>query len=310
MSSTQLPVVLVTGATGYTGSAIVKHLISTNSFTVIVLIRPTSVSKPLVKEFEAGGAQIRLGDIVDPLEKLEEVLQDVDILISTAMVFDLESLKLLFLAASKVGVKRVIPSDFGPHAPRGATVMNDIKLDVRDYIKSINLPYTFIEVGCWVTGIFPFPHDLPNTWNAPKHFVGTGDVRSLYSTLESIPPFVERIIIDERTLNKAVLIHDGEYTLNETRRLGEKISGEDFADYPTLSDKELKERMQSNEIFVKITSASEHSMYVKGENSLARVKEDGVLVARELYEGIPVADLEPEGRKFYAKPFIWGQTDR
>ncbi|KIY74146.1 NAD(P)-binding protein [Cylindrobasidium torrendii FP15055 ss-10] len=308
------PVVFIAGATGYTGSAIARGLLSGGTFarsllsnTVIILVRSSSCSKPIVKTLEAAGAVVRLGDVTDRPEQLEQNLEGVDILIST--VFSLDNLKPLFLAASKLGVKRVIPSDFGPHAPRGVMFVNDLKLDLRNYIKSLGLPYTFVEVGWWTKVSFPYPHAIPESWIAPKHFVGTCDVPSIQSTLGSIAAFMERIIVDERTLNQVVLIHDGEYTLNEMRGLGEKISGEDFSDYPVISPEKLQSEMVSEDPFVKSHAQYKYSMYIRGDNTLANAKADGLLIARELYDGIPVPDLEEEGRKFYKEPFVWGQSE-
>ncbi|KIY67175.1 NAD-P-binding protein [Cylindrobasidium torrendii FP15055 ss-10] len=299
--------VFIAGATGYTGSVIAKHLLSTGNFSVIALIRASSASKPIVNELESAGAEIRLGDLSDPVEKLEKALTGVDVVISTVLA--MVDQRPLLLAASKVGVKRVVPSDFGPHAPRGAMYMNDIKLDVRDYVKSLSLPYTFIEVGWWTREAFPFPHASKEAWNTPKHFTGTGDVPVLLTSMESIATFVGLIIVDERTLNQTVIIHDVEYTMNEVRKLAEKITGEDFSDYPTLSNETLQEKMQSDEPFTKIIAEYQNSLYVRGDNTLAKSKADGLLVARELYQGVPVPSFEEEGRTFYAKPFVWGESE-
>lgn len=158
--------------------------------------------------------------------------------------------KPLFQAAKKVGVGRVIPSDFGPTAPRGVMAMHDFvglsfvrplstltslqKLDVREYVKDLGLPYTFVEVGWWLTSIFPYPHSTPETPLASKHYVGDRQQKLLVSTLESIGLFVARIVADPRTLNQTVIIYDAEVSLSETWALGAELSGEDFSDYPRV----------------------------------------------------------------------------
>ena len=46
-------------------------------------------------------------------------------LISLVLVMTVDQ-KPLFRAAKKVGVGRVVPSDFGPTAPRGVTTIHDL----------------------------------------------------------------------------------------------------------------------------------------------------------------------------------------
>lgn len=55
--------------------------------------------------------------------------------------------------------------------------------------------------------------------------------RTIYSTIATIGKMVPLIIADPRTLNRTVVAHDGEITLEETWKLAEKVTGEDFSDY-------------------------------------------------------------------------------
>ncbi len=77
-----------------------------------------------MQELKAAGAELRISDITEAPEKIEAFLQGVDVLISMVLVF--VDQKPLFLAARKVGVGRVVPSDFGPYAPHGVMFMQDI----------------------------------------------------------------------------------------------------------------------------------------------------------------------------------------
>ena len=108
------------------------------------------------------------------------------------------------------------------------------KLNIREYIKELGLPYTIIEVGWWLQQLFPYPHSMPYTPLTPKHYVGDRQQKLLVSTLDSIGLFVARIIADPRTLNQIVVVHDGEVTLSETWALGAELTGEDFSDYPRV----------------------------------------------------------------------------
>ena len=109
------------------------------------------------------------------------------------------------------------------------------KLDIREYIKDLGLPYTFVEVGLWwLQLIFPFPHSTPETAFVSKHYIGDRQQKLLVSTLESIGVFMARIIADPRTINQTVIVYDAEVNLSETWALGEEITGEDFSDYPRV----------------------------------------------------------------------------
>ncbi len=101
-------------------------------------------------------------------------------------------------------------------------------------MKELELPYTFIEVGWWFQLLFPWPHAIPETLLTPKFYVGDREKKVLYTSLKSIALFVARIINDPRTLNQTVITSDGEASLNETWPVAEKVSGEDFSDYPRV----------------------------------------------------------------------------
>ncbi len=77
-----------------------------------------------MQELKAAGADLRIGDITEAPEKTEAFLLGVDILVS--LVPAMIDQKPLLLAAKKVGVGRVVPSDFGTHAPRGVMTIHDI----------------------------------------------------------------------------------------------------------------------------------------------------------------------------------------
>lgn len=136
------PLVLIVGASGHTGRVVTKDLLEDGGFVgksftlnddkltslcmqrVAILVRAKSVNKPIIQEFKAAGAELRIGDIAEASEKIEASLQGVDILIS--LVFAMLDQKPLLLAAKNAGVGRVVPSDFGPTAPPGVMDMHDV----------------------------------------------------------------------------------------------------------------------------------------------------------------------------------------
>ncbi len=77
-----------------------------------------------MQELKAAGAEIVIGDIGEPEDKIEAFLKGVDVLIS--LVIAMIDQKPMLRAAKKAGVGRVVPSDFGPTAPKGVMEMHDL----------------------------------------------------------------------------------------------------------------------------------------------------------------------------------------
>ncbi|KAF9020775.1 NAD-P-binding protein [Hymenopellis radicata] len=304
--STTKPFVLLVGGAGQVGRGITKALLKEGKFRVALLVRRSSVNKPVVQELKAVGAEVRIGDITEAPEKIEAFLEGVDILVS--IVLAMIDQKPLFRAAKKTGVGRVVPSDFGPYAPRGATAMQDVKLGVRDYIKELGLSYTFIEVGWWLQGMFPYPHATPENFFITKTYVGDRQQKTLYIDVNSIGTFVARILADPRTLNQTVIAYDGEANLDEVYPVANRISGEDFSDFTRVRilvpDEEIFARMKSNDIATKVVSEYFHSLYIRGDNTLANAVAAGSLDARKLYPDVPVVTVEQAAKEFYANPPI------
>ncbi len=83
--------------------------------------------------------------------------------------------------------------------------------------------------------MLPPLHSATNTLLTQKFYVGDRSQKLLYSTLSTIGKMVARIINDPRTLDKTVVVYDGEISINETWKVAEKVTGEDFSDYPKVS---------------------------------------------------------------------------
>ncbi|KAL0563147.1 hypothetical protein V5O48_018928 [Marasmius crinis-equi] len=297
--------VLIVGATGYTGFVIAKALSqNASAFAVKALVRQSSLRKPQVADLEALGVQIISGDIaVDTLDTLEAHLEGVDTVISTIMPHLVDQ-RPLILAAKKVGIKRFIPSDFSTFAPRGIMSIQDMKLDIRDFIIRHSVPYTFIQLGWWSTLLLPYPRGKnggPLVTEIQTQFHGPGDVKLAYTAKDRIGEFVERIIQDERTLNHTVQAWDGESTLGEAWKLAEEISGDHFDDYPRLSPEEIESRVDRNPLSTLVYEYS-RSVFIRGDGSIANAIKNGALDARELYPDYQPTSLEESAKEFYQNP--------
>ncbi len=109
-----------------------------------MLVRAKSINKPIVQELKAAGAELIIGDISEPEEKIEEFLKGVNVLIS--MVLVMVDQKPMLRAAKKAGVGRVIPSDFGPTAPKGVMEMHDFVSFLRILMR-LKLCLTHTKIG-------------------------------------------------------------------------------------------------------------------------------------------------------------------
>ncbi|KAF4565676.1 hypothetical protein EYR36_002254 [Pleurotus pulmonarius] len=255
------------------------------------------------QELTDAGAEVIRGDISESPEKLESYLKGVDVLISTVPVT--VDQKPLILAAKKAGVGRVVPPDFGPIAPKGVMDMHDLKLGIREYVKELGLPHTFIEDGWWLLWMFPPLHSAKNTVISQKAYAGNRSQKLIYSTLPTIGKMVARIIVDPRTLNQTVVAYDGEISLDETWKIAEKVSGEDFSDYPKIFDEEIERGCQQMDNWVKRFGAQyQRTLFIRGDNTLAKAEALGHLDSRKLYNDVPYPDVEEVARNHYKSGFV------
>ncbi|KAI0657641.1 NAD-P-binding protein [Cubamyces menziesii] len=313
--SSERPLVLILGATGRTGQSIVKGLLASERFRVAALVRPESISKPVVQTFRQSGVQIRTGHLGDSVEKLTEALAGVDIFISTVVPWLIMDQKVAILAAKAAGVKRVIPCDYATPGERGLRQLHDQKLAVRDFIKDIQVPYTFVDVGWWMQLSLPMPERSSGLMKERMNILyGEGNNRTLVTDLNHIGTYMARIIADPRTVNHAVIIWEEEVTHLEALEIGYRYSGEgDFlrAKRVSVSADALKQAIEtakaehakdpSDVLALLDLTWSEYmfSLHILEENTLENAKRLRYLDAQELYPDVPKHTLEEYAEEFY-----------
>ncbi|TBU31894.1 NAD(P)-binding protein [Dichomitus squalens] len=304
--SSYKPLVLLIGATGQTGSSILKGLLDSGA-RVAALVRPSSISKPSTEVLRTSGVEIRAGDIKDSLDSLKKTLEGVNVLISAVGGPALGDQKDVMLAAEEAGVQRVVPCDFATPGAKGVRGGADIRFGIREYIQSLGVGYTFIDVGWWAQLYLP----LPLRSNAPAQVkAGTwlickdGSANNLVIDKGHIGTFVARIITDPRTLNKAVIAWDDEVTQIAAHEIGERVSGEgEELKKPCIYLKRGDYLRVASAAAAKDEVAKDPTnvgAYIK-ENTLENAKALGYLDARELYPDIPKFTLEDVAKDFYAE---------
>ncbi|PIL32964.1 hypothetical protein GSI_05082 [Ganoderma sinense ZZ0214-1] len=317
--ASQKPLVLVLGATGATGKVIANALLESGNFRVAAVVRPSSLSKPAVADLRARGAEIRTGDLNDGLESLKQTLAGADILVSAVIAWAISQQRDLILAAKEVGVQRVVPCDFGTPGATGVRALFDEKLAIREYIKELGVPHTFIDVGWWMQLYLPLPvrSKVPQavkemTWGV----CGDGAARNLVTHLEHIGTYVARILADPRTLGHAVIIWEDEVRQGDAHALAQRVSGEGDAlragRIAMTKDTFINAAAEAKALLAQdpVANASAHmmrswneyqiSMLVLEENTLENAKRLGYLDVRELYPDIAPQSLEEFAKEFYA----------
>ncbi|KAL3479221.1 hypothetical protein BJX99DRAFT_268638 [Aspergillus californicus] len=306
-----IPKVLLLGATGETGASILEGLISSKQFDVEILVRPSSVSKPSVKEIENRGIKLRVTDLAGSETELAKALAGIDVLISAIGPGDLLQQKTLVRAAKEAGVKRFVPCGFITIAPpKGVMLLRDEKEEIYNEIKRIGLPYTVIDVGFWYQISFP---PLPSGKTdyaimSPDKAVihGDGNAPTILTDLRDIGRFVARIIADERTLDKYVFTAGEVLSENEVFQIVEELSGEGIQRVFETTD-QIEKKLETvlsdyaqnpedplKKMFVWVNQYI-HSKYVRGDNRPEYARYLGYLDARELYP-----DLKPVSfREFF-----------
>jgi len=302
------PLVLIVGPTGSTGLPIVNALLESGDFRVAGLVRPASSTSPGVKSLRDKDIAIHALDWVSaPLNELTALLKNegVEILISTCPypVID-EQTKLVDAAKAAGTVKRFVPSDWATVCPPGVMALEDRKRKIEAYAEQLGMPYTSIVVGLWNQASFPPavpPEQFTPIQKAFIGYYGTGEVKNTVVNRLNLGRFVPSILKDERTIRKRVLAHEDEVTLSQVWEWADKYSGKKISENKNVVTVEQVEQtvkeQPGNTIWEYI-----NSLYVRGDNSVEAAKNDGYLIAQELYPEVPLQSAEEWAKEYYSAP--------
>ncbi|KAJ0278956.1 hypothetical protein CBS470a_009506 [Colletotrichum nupharicola] len=278
--------VAIAGATGNTGSSIVNALLkSPELFDITALARPASVGKPELIEFAKQGVAVQSVELDGSIEAISGTLTNMDVVISCLTLLQFNEEMNLIEASSKANVEEFL-----------------------DRIKSLNLPYTIIDVGLWYQLALPA---LPSGRFRPAaeeysttRIIGDGNVPWALTDNRDIGKFVSRIIADRSTLNKMVFAYGEVITQNDAFELLERVSGEtvrrQFITKEELQDIITQSRAKSGEenikdvtILLNIAMAEYRNVLgIRGDNTPEKARSLGYLDARDLYPDVEVTTLE------------------
>ncbi|KAF5519642.1 Isoflavone reductase-like protein [Colletotrichum aenigma] len=302
--------VAIAGATGNTGSSIVNALLkSPELFDITALARPASVGKPELVEFAKQGVDVESVELDGSIDAISGTLANMDVVISCLTLLQFNEEMNLIEASSKANVDRYIPSFWGPACePRGVMMIREMKEDFLDRIKSLNLPYTIVDVGWWYQLALPA---LPSGRFRPAaeeysttRIIGDGNVPWALTDNRDIGKFVSRIIADRSTFNKMVFAYGEVITQNDAFELVERVSGEtvrrQFITKEELQDvitqgraNSGKENIKDVTILLNIAMAEYRNVLgIRGDNTPEKARSLGYLDARDLYPDVEVTTLE------------------
>ncbi len=140
-------IILVTGATGNQGGAVIKNLFAQNKFSVRALVRNETSDK--AKALESSGAELAEGDF-DNAASLEKASQNVHGVFAmqdfkNGADTEIAQGKALVDAARKSGVEHFVYSSVGSAERNTGIPHFESKYKVEEYIRQIGLPYTILR---------------------------------------------------------------------------------------------------------------------------------------------------------------------
>ncbi|KAH7144397.1 hypothetical protein B0J13DRAFT_555122 [Dactylonectria estremocensis] len=298
----------IVGASGETGQSIANGLLqSKEAFDITGFVRPASIDKSEVQNIKQQGVAIVPFDLEAPHEELVKALTGQDVVISCIIPFAADAQNALADAAKAAGVKRFVPSYFGPISPPdGVMALREIKEATLNHVKKIYLPYTVIDVGWWYQSSLP---RLPSgkidyAIRFPvANMYGDGNLPSALTDLRDIGKYVARIISDPRTLNKSVFVHNETWTQEQIFTLLEKASGEKVPrDYLSRADIETSIKVARKAYYEQEQSVANllglavmqypHSVWLRGDNLPESAEYLGYLNGKELYPDVETIKYE------------------
>jgi len=137
--------ILITGATGHLGSAVIEHLVKkTTADNIVAFARDESKTSVFAEK----DIEVRIGNF-DYASSLDNAMQDIEkiLLISTIDHHRLQQHKNVVDAAKKAGVKHILYTSVSiKDLPNCATkVIMESHFQTEDYIKESGLKYTFLR---------------------------------------------------------------------------------------------------------------------------------------------------------------------
>jgi len=228
--------VLVVGATGHLGHALVPALRARKK-DVTVLLRPETAKsrnpdkRDMVDGFKKHGA-IHIEGSMEDTASLERACRGIDAVISCVTGPQLPHQLALATAAKKAGVQRFFPSEFGvdvTQLPKGSCLLFDWKRDLHRPLEEMGLAVTYVYSNGFQTYWAASLGQL-GLMSPPKEEIqvyGKGNVKMAFVGVEDIAAYTTFMLDEPKTEKREVAITPpgNVYTQEELIALWEKLSG-------------------------------------------------------------------------------------
>lgn len=140
-------IILVPGATGNQGGAVVRHLLQPGRFKVRALVRDQN--KPAAQALQQAGAELVTANLNDRAS-LDRALQGVYGIFSVQVFSDgldaeIRQGKLVADAAKAANIEHFVYSSVGSAERNTGVPHFDSKFQVEEYVRSLSLPYTILR---------------------------------------------------------------------------------------------------------------------------------------------------------------------
>ncbi|KAF5023000.1 hypothetical protein F66182_4958 [Fusarium sp. NRRL 66182] len=219
--------VVIAGATGLVGRVVSKHMIDSGLFNVTILLRKGSSSS-----YDTSGSPSVSVVKVDfaSRQDLEEVLRGQDAVVSALATTAAEAQIPLIEAASAVGVKRFLPSEYACKLDSPGTRENPMfasKARVEDLLiekskASSSLTYTFVLTSVFLDWGITNRFTIDLTTSTPRVIDG-GNLKFSTTSLDTLGEAIIGVLNHpEETKNRVVQVHDRLTTQNELLDLARK----------------------------------------------------------------------------------------
>ncbi|MCJ1312671.1 hypothetical protein MMC25_006347 [Agyrium rufum] len=222
--------VAIAGATGNSGSAILKALVDSNKFNVTVLIRSDSTTTPSFPE----SVSTRTVDY-SKTETLVESLKGQDAVVSALNHAFLGHQHALLDASVTAGVQRFIPSEYGSdtlNAKAAKLPLFTNKLVEQKYVEDLavqgKITWTLVITGPFLDFGIGYGFLGPNIKKRQITYLDGGNGKFSTTTLPTVGKAVVGVLSKpEETKNRAVYVQEAALTLKDLFGMAKKALGED-----------------------------------------------------------------------------------
>jgi len=233
--------ILVTGATGHLGTAVIDHLLkSTTTEKFAALARDNNKAAALIEK----GVEVRTGDF-DDTASLDKALQGIDrvLLISTTDPNRLEQHKNVVDAAKRAGVKHIVYTGITMKDVNTSAIQMIMQshFQTEDHIRESGLTYTFLRNAQYaeVIQMFTGEHVFETGIHLPA-----GNGKSSFALRREMGEAAANVLLQDGHENKTYGITGSEtHTYTEIAQMLSELSGKNIS-YTDIEATALTEQLK------------------------------------------------------------------